>query len=541
MIEAGGVHVPRRGAVTAVGGLLTAHPVRLVFAAALAVRFLAVPLVALRFGAEGIAVDDDTYSQLAADVAAGETGQWSAYQRNLFERAGTFLIPLSLLYEVVGHRPLAGAAAVALVGALGAALVVRLAGEVLEPVWAGAAGLVVALLPSQIAWSSTTLKDPFVWTVVVALGLAAATAARSTGARLALALAALPALVFLLGHLRLHAAVLAAWALVATAWWGRRGTRWWRLAAALAIAVVLPVTLGAGPGGMGLALRTVGGLELVRAANASEADSSFRDGSLLRARIVQAVETDELGVLAALDAHALDDQQLELLATVLRDLSALVAEEQDQPLSEQLASSADAVAGGNQRAAAASIRAIVTVARGSTRGTPREGDGAAPAAEAGSGATVVQVAVAQATERGGRGDRPLPEPVGPPPAPRPPLELARDLLARQVPALVEGLPVVLAAPYPWTRPSSGTVRLAQLESLVWYPLLLLALVGVTDGIRRLRPWAFTIAVGAGTLVVHALTQGNVGTAFRHRGELVALVALLAAAGARRLVASRRAR
>jgi hypothetical protein len=50
---------------------------------------------------------------------------------------------------------------------------------------------------------------------------------------------------------------------------------------------------------------------------------------------------------------------------------------------------------------------------------------------------------------------------------------------------------------------------------------------------------FPILVGGGILVMYALTEGNIGTAYRHRGEFVWVVAILGSSGLDRLVARRR--
>jgi hypothetical protein len=83
--------------------------------------------------------------------------------------------------------------------------------------------------------------------------------------------------------------------------------------------------------------------------------------------------------------------------------------------------------------------------------------------------------------------------------------------------------------------------MARLESLVWYPLLLLAVVGLWASRKHLRDMTFPLLVGGGVLVVYALTEGNIGTAYRHRGEFVWVVILLAMLGANALLEKRKAR
>ena len=112
----------------------------------------------------------------------------------------------------------------------------------------------------------------------------------------------------------------------------------------------------------------------------------------------------------------------------------------------------------------------------------------------------------------------------------------RDL-GREVRYLPTGLMVMLARPYPWTPVHNTRLRLAQAETVLWYPLLLLALAGLPAARRRLDALAFPIVAGFATLLFYALAEGNFGTAFRHRGELVWTVALLAALGGQRIAAT----
>ncbi len=103
-----------------------------------------------------------------------------------------------------------------------------------------------------------------------------------------------------------------------------------------------------------------------------------------------------------------------------------------------------------------------------------------------------------------------------------------------------GLPAVVLRPYPWETDGSTSVRLARLEAVLWYPLLILSIYGLSRGWSR-RRWLSFPALYAGAIVlVYALTEGNIGTAYRHRAEAIWAVALFAALGAQ-TIADRRAR
>ncbi|MGH2808411.1 MAG: hypothetical protein ACRDKT_14175 [Actinomycetota bacterium] len=107
--------------------------------------------------------------------------------------------------------------------------------------------------------------------------------------------------------------------------------------------------------------------------------------------------------------------------------------------------------------------------------------------------------------------------------------------------LPRGLTAMLFEPFPWTSSDSTSLNLARLETLVWYPILLLAAIGLSAAWRHRDLLAFPLTAGTATLFVYALTEGNLGTAYRHRGEFVWVIALLAGFGVVRIVAWRRKR
>ena len=121
---------------------------------------------------------------------------------------------------------------------------------------------------------------------------------------------------------------------------------------------------------------------------------------------------------------------------------------------------------------------------------------------------------------------------GEPPPHSPPfiVEPSEGAVTREFMYLPRGLIVFLLEPLPW-RTGSLAVRLGQFESLVWYPLLALSLVGALRLRRRLSTVAFPVLIVGLLSVGYGMAEGNYGTAFRHRGEIVWAVAFLAAAGA----------
>jgi 4-amino-4-deoxy-L-arabinose transferase-like glycosyltransferase len=105
--------------------------------------------------------------------------------------------------------------------------------------------------------------------------------------------------------------------------------------------------------------------------------------------------------------------------------------------------------------------------------------------------------------------------------------------------LPRGISVMLIEPFPLPFTGSASLRLARLESLIWYPLLILAGYGLWRARSYLRVFLFPLLCGGGILVMYALTEGNVGTAHRHRGEVVWVVVLLASLGLSKFVERRK--
>src|SRR5205823_7524413 len=90
-----------------------------------------------------------------------------------------------------------------------------------------------------------------------------------------------------------------------------------------------------------------------------------------------------------------------------------------------------------------------------------------------------------------------------------------------------GLAFALFAPFP----GSGT-RMQDLlpipEMLLWYLLLIGAGIALWRWRKRWRTLAPITLFIAGTVVIFALAEGNVGTLYRHRAMIIPFVALLAA-------------
>jgi hypothetical protein len=96
-------------------------------------------------------------------------------------------------------------------------------------------------------------------------------------------------------------------------------------------------------------------------------------------------------------------------------------------------------------------------------------------------------------------------------------------------AIPRGAVAVLLRPFLWEG-GSGQLRLAGLENPFWYVLYVLAAIGIVAQRRRLEVIGLPILLAGGALTAEILIQGNVGTAFRHRGQALWALALLAGCG-----------
>lgn len=88
------------------------------------------------------------------------------------------------------------------------------------------------------------------------------------------------------------------------------------------------------------------------------------------------------------------------------------------------------------------------------------------------------------------------------------------------------------APWEFVGATSRSQRLGAASAPLWYVGLLFATLGVLTLTRRGRPWAAWILAAPVivSIVPLAMGEGNLGTAFRHRDSVTALVLILASVG-----------
>lgn len=395
-----------------------AHPILAVFLVALTARVIVAVGVALAGISATTVPDSVSYTMLASQAAAGDTTSWGPHDHFVYERTRALLWPVVGLYKVFGPHELIAQLFVAMLGAATAALTAAVAAAFLPVRFAVIAGLFVALLPSEVLWSSVVLKDAVVWSMLSGLAVVVLRAGSSRGWRLVAYAAVAVGLLIGLGYTRLHTLEIALVALAVASAFGSKTWRLQRIAGAVVIAALTPLIFGMGVGGARFVAES-GSLDQRRTNNAINAESAV-------------------------------------------------------------------VADPTEREAVAS-----------------------PGSDA----------VAEA---------PVSDPVA---------EAPQSGLASEIAYLPKGLVTVVMRPFPWeaSESESAALKFASVETIIWYPMLLLALVGLLCIRRHLAMLAFPLLVLAGTAVMYGLTEGNLGTAYRHRGEFVWSVALLAALGLFRLL------
>lgn len=495
---------PRVGVIRHLRAWAGNHPLLVVGGVAFLVRALACAYVQIRY--DGAVFGDELmYSSMAHQTAISANHTWDEWTKTLFNNTATFMWPLTAVYWLTGSNGYLGQLVPAAFGTATAIFTTALLRPVCSRRWAIAGGLFVALLPSQILWSSLTMKDSAVWAVLAALAVLVARLATESSKRLVAITVSVVVLLFLLGHLREHTMVIASWAIVVTAALAPGKRRWARFGWALLVALALPWVLGFGGGGSTL----VSGTDTLgerRATNAQGAETALvmpldSDAATSAAAAGQAKETVEQAqseseaasadVLAAAEMYRVLQEARAEAAALRRAQRALAAAQAEAVLTDRLAAerqieyqqAVDAA----DAAAKQAFRADIDSSFGESYQLPEEG------------------------------------------------------LVANLRYLPRGLSVMLLWPYPWSSGSNARIALARVDMIFWYPALALALVGVCFAWRRRGALLFPLLVGGGSALVSALSQGNFGTAYRHRGEFVWVVAVLAVVGASSLVTRYRAR
>jgi hypothetical protein len=107
-------------------------------------------------------------------------------------------------------------------------------------------------------------------------------------------------------------------------------------------------------------------------------------------------------------------------------------------------------------------------------------------------------------------------------------------LSNDLRALPTGFVAFALRPFPWQHGDGLSYDLAGVEELLYYPLYIMAVVGVVAYRRRRDLIAFPLVVVVFIAGIASEAEGNLGSAFRHRDQLFWAVAFFATLGANHL-------
>ncbi|SVB28445.1 uncharacterized protein METZ01_LOCUS181299, partial [marine metagenome] len=122
-----------------------------------------------------------TYSDSATQYLVGcrdfageiycQRGGWSAQKEYVWNSTKSLLLPITILFKLFGPHPIFGQLLVSLSGAIAVAGVAFLISQATSKRTALLFGLIFALYPSQILWSSIVLKDSFICMALILIAV----------------------------------------------------------------------------------------------------------------------------------------------------------------------------------------------------------------------------------------------------------------------------------------------------------------------------------------------------------------------------------
>ena len=439
-------------AVNKAVAFLVKHPVSGSFFISLSIRTAAA--VASNLMIDGVLIPDEGQYLLISRLASeGELTSefWGGYGRSLFDSTRAFTWPLTALFWLFGPHRILGQLLSATFGAISAAAAASLASRFLRPRFALAAGLTVAIFPSQILWSSVVLRESMIWALLATMALVIAYSQSCTSAGRILLSAVMAGVLFGgIAWLRPHTALVAIWCLYPAVLLG--SNRVVRVATATCLLVVVPWLAGFGPGGAELAIAASGRLGISRSYMSFAADSAIVGSNIVLLPPIGST-APPIGS-TALSCDRRPDANTQAVFTPLIDRTA-------------------------------SDWVCIYDYSGN-------------------------------------------------------VVLVDNRLRTSVKRLPQGFLDTLVRPLPWEAYSSAAAFLAGLESILWVPLYGLAIIGVWTHRRSHRLLLFPTLLVVVISMTGAMSHGNLGTAFRHRGQLLYALAVLAVGGVQGLVDARAA-
>lgn len=422
---------------------MVSRPALTSFLVALVVRFVAAAAINLLH--DGVFIPDEgQYLIIALFASEGELTAdfWSGYGQALFDSTRTFMWPLTALFWLFGPSRFVAQLVPVLFGAVTAGATAVVAGRFLRRPYALLAGLIVALFPSQVLWSSVVLRESLIWAGLAGIAVVVGYSQRQrSGVRIVWSAVTAGVLFIAIVWLRDHTAFLALWCLFPALLIGPN-RRLVRVVSAVGVLVLAPWLGGMGTAGVAFAEDAWTRLGSTRCYLSMTADSSFGDCQ------------DEM---------------------MLSDCSARVEEETGE---------------------------WHEISRAAGRLLDRQsGDWVCIPGYSG-GAWLID-----------------------------------NSIGTSLRVLPRGLVNTMIRPAPWeVRSSNPDQFFAGVESVLWVTLYVLS--GLCLWRLRGRIWqlAFPVMLVTAISLTGAMTHGNLGTAFRHRGQVLFALAVLASGGLQSLTA-----
>jgi hypothetical protein len=521
--------------------VLTDHPLISVFVVALLARLALAAVVAIWFDST-LFLDDQGYITLATEHARGYPSQFTPDSLAFWNTNLSFLAPIAFLFGIFGPVPFLAQSMSAIAGAVAAVCVAKLLLRHTGPIPALAAGLLIALYPSQVLWSSLVLKDALVWMALAVLAVLTAWWHKQTAWKgIALGIVGQAAVLVYISHLRVHTLIVGCIALIIVAAWKSVTYRAIRVSTLFLLLLIVPLRAGSGPAGQEVTQVGISGMAEQRQAGAANAST--------------AVVTPPLGETVVQLLEDFDD-----LVENLSDFSGIASggdpispEEGGDPISPE--------EGGDR---ISPEEATVIISRGTTVLVLAHQELYELEAEAFNDGffdkslqprltailsnlsevhtPLSRLALHGSTHTSTAQTVDLVAEV----------QLAQDRLTnlsvylnKKTPStliddvlyLPKAIRVMLLDPLPHHFTRSPNLLIALLEHLLWYPILILAAIGIYSNrntLFRLNTGSpellFALLLTCGLTVMWGLVEGNFGTAFRHRGEFVWAVITLAGLG-----------
>ena len=462
-----------------------------------------------------LAPDSVQYLAVTEAAADGRLATfWFGYGESLFQSTRTFTLQILLLFEVFGPSRFAVQCVAVLYGVLAAVLTVVVARRLVRPGYALSAGLVVALLPSQIAFSSAAIRESLIWCLLALTIFFVFRSGRSERALGSIGwMVATAGPIFLMSYLRVHSALLVTWCLIGGLLLKGR-TRLGRSLAVVLLVVLLPVSMGMGPGGVEYASASAKGLGTVRAVLAMSAESAIATPSMSDE---SAVVAPSMSGESAVVAPSMSDE-----SAVAAGDPTLCSECPLLPANEGFAT-ADPANEGSATVDPAMPAEPAIAAGGSTSGPTPGVASAVCGVECDVAPSLPGDILQRVTEINTANQKFIVDAEGRH------IMLDNDLEATLA-SFPHGLVSVTLRPFPWEADGGFGRTAAALESPIWLLLILLSVVGIVAKWRSSDEAIFLMVQVALFTGAAAVTQGNLGTAFRHRGQVLVALAVLSMVG-----------